>query len=86
MLGMFLGLGMESAANSLPIKGATSHFSRKRNSRDRQIRRRQIGGSSRLRGFLQGQIGGDIAFQSIRGRAGRRVTQSFRRDPAVFPL
>ena len=65
---------------------ARRHISRVRETRDRQIRRRQIGGSSRLRGFLQGQIGGDIALQSIRGRAGRRVTQSFAAGPGRISL
>ena len=42
---------------------ARRRISHLRETRDRQIRRRQIAGSSRLRGFLQGQIGGDIALQ-----------------------
>ena len=70
------GLGMESAANSLPIKSATSDFSCKRNSRSADSSAADWGFVTTAR-FLQGQIGGDIAFQSIRGRAGRRVTQSF---------
>tara|TARA_Y100001970_G_scaffold145093_2_gene178260 strand:- start:6994 stop:10089 length:3096 start_codon:yes stop_codon:yes gene_type:complete len=61
-------------------------ISRVRETRDRQIRRRQMTGSSRLRGFLQGQIGGDIALQSIRGRAGRRLTQSFSAGPRRISL
>lgn len=56
-------------------------IARVRETRDREIRRRQVAGSSRLRGFLQGRIGGDIALQSIRGRAGRHVIGSFSPGP-----
>ena len=65
---------------------ARRRISRLRETRDRQIRRRQIAGSSRLRGFLQGQIGGDIALQSIRGRAGRQLTQSLSAGPRRISL
>ena len=56
-------------------------IARTRETRDRDLRRRQAPGSTRLRSFLQGRIGGDIALQSISGRAGRRVSESFAAGP-----
>ena len=56
-------------------------IARIRETRDRDLRRRQAPGSTRLRSFLQGRIGGDIALQSIRGRAGRQVGESFAAGP-----
>ena len=57
------------------------HISRLRKTRDRDIRRRQAPGSTRLRNFLHGQIGGDIALQSIRSRAAGQVSTSFSAGP-----
>ncbi|HJL99069.1 MAG TPA: glycosyltransferase [Acidimicrobiales bacterium] len=57
-----------------------------RETRDRVLRQRQAPGSTRLRGFLQGRIGGDIALQSISGRAGRRVSESFSAGPRRVAL
>ena len=56
-------------------------ISRLRKIRDRDIRRRQATGSTRLRNFLQGQIGGDIALQSLRSRAVGQVSTSFSAGP-----
>ena len=56
-------------------------ISRLRETRDRDIRRRQAAGSTRLRNFLQGQIGGDIALQSLRSRAVGQVSTSFSAGP-----
>ena len=56
-------------------------ISRLRKTRDRDIRRRQAPGSTRLRNFLHGQIGGDIALQSIRSRAAGQVSTSFSAGP-----
>ena len=39
--------------------------------RDREIRRRQAPGSTRLKSFLQGQIGGEVALRAISGCVGR---------------
>lgn len=56
-------------------------ISRLRKTRDRDIRRRQAAGSTRLRNFLQGQIGGEIALQSLRSRAVGQVSASFSAGP-----
>ena len=56
--------------------------------RDREIRRRQAPGSTRLKSFLQGQIGGDVALRAISGRAGHHMAGIFapgeRRKAAIF--
>jgi len=63
------------------VLSSRRQIARIRETRDRNIRRRQASGSTRLRAFLQGRIGGDIALQSIRGRAGRQVSESFSAGP-----
>ena len=52
-----------------------------REMRDKEVRRRQSSGSTRLKLFLQGRIGGEVALQTLRGRAGRRLADTFMAGP-----
>ncbi|MEC8922008.1 MAG: glycosyltransferase family 2 protein, partial [Actinomycetota bacterium] len=56
-------------------------IARTREMRDKEVRRRQSPGSTRLKSFLQGRIGGEVALQTLRGRAGRRIADTFMAGP-----
>ena len=63
------------------VLSSRRRIARTRKTRDREIRRRQSSGSTRLKLFLQGRIGGEVALQTLRGRAGRRIADNFLAGP-----
>ncbi len=63
------------------VLSSRRRIARTRKKRDKEIRRRQSPGSTRLKSFFQGQIGGDVALQTLRGRAGRRIADNFSAGP-----